>query len=108
MREALQVLACLVLQALTHTHAAELAKCSAASVSPTAGLCKGKTFTYRVCTGSSPLYQMTENALKLRSADLTAILGTYDEYNCTADITATCKAFLPSTSVSLQCSIKGP
>jgi hypothetical protein len=91
-----------VLKAACLTDAAMMSKCSVAIVNPNAGLCKGKTFTYKICTADRPWYRMTEDELKNKTISLISDLESYSWDNCTSEITATCKSFLPTTSVTAR------
>ncbi len=90
------------LQIINFSNAAQLAKCSVAVVNPKAGLCSGKAFTYKVCTGDAPWYMITSDELSNQTADFISSLESYTWENCTSEITATCKSFLPTTSVSTK------
>ncbi len=77
----------------------EIGKCSAANIVPTVGLCSGKVFNNRMCTGSSTVFAYaSETVFKNWADSQSRLLGSFSSTDCPID--QTCKKFLPTTSVS--------
>ena len=82
--------------------ALQFGRCSTSVVNPKEGLCLGTVFTYRVCTGDTPWYQITSEALDNKTMLATEDLGNFTNINCSMKVTETCASFLPQTSVSVR------